>query len=422
MSGLNNKDVQILRYYAENGNRELYWNYLAQKPGNDGYGLLALGVVRNDNVPGQVANSYAQSAAHATRPNMSERDWENFGIDLMRRDLAERQEAMRKGEPVRALNLSAVDVTRVHDQAFEHAGIAKEAWTPRKLMEMAERKSGPAGMQEIWTGMLDNQKLGLYRGVSTLDEVRAHTDFRSMGSIGASAQYVGEMAAARMAANSALPNTNPNIIGSLNHNYVYSARENSWSEILQRSGASVPLPPRITTVTDERLIDRLNDTRALRLDRLASRDERHPDDPTRTIARSPITLAEANGSEQDANIRLASDTGPSWVPLSQNIQRALAEKLPEGAVVSDDRIAQFTAAARNARIGAQEKIELNLASDVVTIRGSHPAHVAQVDLTRPLPTAEESLTAFKMAEHAQIALSQVHLEQSQQQQRGFERG
>lgn len=54
MSGLNNKDVEILSFYAENGNRELYWNYLAQKPGNDGYGLLALGVVRNDNVPGRL--------------------------------------------------------------------------------------------------------------------------------------------------------------------------------------------------------------------------------------------------------------------------------------------------------------------------------------------------------------------------------
>ena len=44
MSGLNQKDVDILRGYADQGNRELYWNYLAQKPGNDGYSLLALGV------------------------------------------------------------------------------------------------------------------------------------------------------------------------------------------------------------------------------------------------------------------------------------------------------------------------------------------------------------------------------------------
>ena len=44
MSGLNQKDLGILRTYANKGNRELYWNYLAQSNGNDGYGLLALGV------------------------------------------------------------------------------------------------------------------------------------------------------------------------------------------------------------------------------------------------------------------------------------------------------------------------------------------------------------------------------------------
>ncbi len=38
MSGLNRKDIEILRYYADAGNRELYWNYLAQKDGADGYG------------------------------------------------------------------------------------------------------------------------------------------------------------------------------------------------------------------------------------------------------------------------------------------------------------------------------------------------------------------------------------------------
>ena len=196
MSGLNNKDVEILSFYAENGNRELYWNYLAQKPGNDGYGLLALGVVRNDNVPGQVANIYAQSTAHETRPGMTERDWEHFGVDLMRRDLAERQEAMRLNEPERALNLSAVDVTRMHAQAFENAGIAKEAWTPRRLMEMAERKGGPEAMQGVWSSVLDNQMLGITRGFSTLGAVGSHTEL-SIESAWNSGAYAASLTAAR---------------------------------------------------------------------------------------------------------------------------------------------------------------------------------------------------------------------------------
>ncbi|WP_253901066.1 hypothetical protein [Stenotrophomonas maltophilia] len=63
MSGLTDKDIRVLSSYAKEGNRELYWNYLAQLPNNDGYGLLALGVVRNDSLPGRVANSFATAVA-----------------------------------------------------------------------------------------------------------------------------------------------------------------------------------------------------------------------------------------------------------------------------------------------------------------------------------------------------------------------
>ena len=90
MSGLNQKDIEILQQYASKGNRELYWNYLAQKEGSDGYGLLALGVVRNDNLPGQVANAYAQLEAsdqHDRNPRLqnrtlTERQLEDFGQTL----------------------------------------------------------------------------------------------------------------------------------------------------------------------------------------------------------------------------------------------------------------------------------------------------------------------------------------------------
>lgn len=70
MSGLTDKDIRVLSSYAKEGNRELYWNYLAQLPENDGYGLLALGVVRNDSLPGRVANNCnrrCRAAGHAVR-------------------------------------------------------------------------------------------------------------------------------------------------------------------------------------------------------------------------------------------------------------------------------------------------------------------------------------------------------------------
>ena len=43
MNGLDKRDIDVLSYYAEQGNRELYWNYLANKQGNDGYLLSERG-------------------------------------------------------------------------------------------------------------------------------------------------------------------------------------------------------------------------------------------------------------------------------------------------------------------------------------------------------------------------------------------
>lgn len=82
MSGLTQHDIRILTSYASAGNRELYWNYISQLPGADGYGTLALGVVRNDSLPGQVANSYAQDYA---------RTQHNSGSQFPNAQLSERQ-------------------------------------------------------------------------------------------------------------------------------------------------------------------------------------------------------------------------------------------------------------------------------------------------------------------------------------------
>ncbi len=60
--GLTAQDLKILESYAVADNRELYFNYLAHKAGNDGYPLLALGVVRNDNAPGATANRTRESS------------------------------------------------------------------------------------------------------------------------------------------------------------------------------------------------------------------------------------------------------------------------------------------------------------------------------------------------------------------------
>lgn len=155
MSGLNQQDLEILTSYAKAGNRELYWNYLSQLPGADGYGTLALGVVRNDSLPGRVANGYAQEHARTQHdtgsrfPNveLSERQWESFGQTLLLRDLEARQSWMSQQRADLALNLPGADVMVAHDRAFEQHRLDPNCWTPRVLLQAALEKSGPQKLE-----------------------------------------------------------------------------------------------------------------------------------------------------------------------------------------------------------------------------------------------------------------------------------
>lgn len=175
MGGLTQKDIRILTAYADSGNRELYWNYLSQLPGADGYGTLALGVVRNDSLPGRVANSYAQEHARTQHddgsrfPNavLSERQWEAFGQSLLKQDLVLRQYWSQQQRPELALNLPGKDVMTAHDRAFEQHRLDPNCWTPRVLLQAALEKSGPQKLEQIWTNMLDNDGVGLPRVGST---------------------------------------------------------------------------------------------------------------------------------------------------------------------------------------------------------------------------------------------------------------
>lgn len=412
MPGLTPKDLEILKHYAAHDNRELYWNYLAQVPGNDGYGLLALGVVRNDNVPGQVANAHAQAFARRAGRQMSERDWEAFGIELMKLDFAERKNAF-ENSPQAALNLPGIAVMQVHDQSFENAGIPKEAWTPRRLMSMAGDKDTVA-VQHIWGNMLDNQKHGLYRGVFTMGQVYAHTDFSSPASIRQAADYLADMGAARLEATQARANTSPDVIGAQAHYYLHSERDRGWMQVSQAPGA----PPHFRAVNHPEQLRDLDDTRQVRLEREAKRGQFHPDDPYRSIAVSPQTLADAHTPAQAPATRLAGSMpdGASGRPapfassehvdhpLYCSVRRQLAAQLPAGATVSEDRLAQLTLAAKLAHIAPHERLDIRVGETHLSLRGEHPAHLARVDLAAPVPPAEESARQAEQrnAEAAQV--------------------
>ncbi|MEZ5707653.1 MAG: hypothetical protein R3E56_21950, partial [Burkholderiaceae bacterium] len=321
MAGLTTQDMEILKNYAEKGNRELYWNYLAQTPGNDGYGLLALGVVRNDNMPGALANQYAQNQAQSVNGvRMSERQWDAFGQDLMRRDYEFRQAHFDNGEAVQALNLPVKEVQIAHDQTFGDAGITPDAWTPRPLLEAARRHGGEPAAEGVWQTMLDSQALGTKRLVATLSD----TAYRYNDEGLPAARYVGQLTLATAAASQTLPNTNPEQIGSVPLHHDFDAREGAWYSV-NSVAAGMGAWNAIRRETDPARIRELNDTRALRQEVQERARDFHPLDPHRTLAKSPKTLAD--GSDTHAPTRHAANLTGS--------DDATFERLTEASMTQD---------------------------------------------------------------------------------------
>ncbi|WP_242112844.1 XVIPCD domain-containing protein [Luteimonas aquatica] len=280
--------MDILRGYAETGNRELYWNYLARHEGSDGYGLLALGVVRNDNMPGAVANAYAQNFARSENGrNLSEREWETFGENLVSRDFERRQLRMAEGRPDLALNLPVSDVQLAHDQTFRRHGIDPNAWTPRRLLEAAHRQGGDEAAQQVWGNMLNNAALGIGRaGITSWDVMYTYNDEQMPAT-----RYMLDLAGASAMAANARSNVDPDVIGASNFYYMYDRNAREWSSVSSGGMAG----PMIRRVTDAGTIAELDDARRVRLERQEQAREFHPDDPNRErgIARSPFTLADA---------------------------------------------------------------------------------------------------------------------------------
>ncbi|MFI8719346.1 XVIPCD domain-containing protein [Stenotrophomonas sp. NPDC077464] len=324
MNGLNDNDLRVLRYYANNGNRELYWNYLSQLPGADGYGTLALGVVRNDSLPGQVANSYAQS--HAARQgnegsqfsnaSLSERQWEKFGQALLKQDLERRTHHLREGNADLALNLPGSDVMLAHDRAFVQHELDPDCWTPRVLLQAALKESGPQKMEQIWTNMLDNGYMGAVRVGKT-----SYDTFALMGAM-EGGKYLAKLSAAEatqfVEGRSAV---DPNVIGGNSHYVMYFEGEKKWVNV-SIGGGHVSMREE----TNPSRLAELNDAREARLERQHKATQFHEDDPYRTITPSPRT-ASIGGSPADRQLaaRLADITpGHPDYALVQQVREGVA--------------------------------------------------------------------------------------------------
>ncbi|UKE50929.1 hypothetical protein KCU57_00410 [Xanthomonas translucens] len=217
---------------------------------------------------------------------MSERQWNSFGVDLMRRDFERRELYQRSGRPELALNLPVRDIEDVHDATFQKRNINPDAWTPRQLLDAARRHGGDAEAEKVWSMMLDNSALGLNRATQTVDDVRKYDDAQLDA-----ASYVGRMTGARIQASQTLPITDPDRIGAPNFSYMYDRQTHRWNTWVSNGEQTVVQP-----VRDPQQLRELDDTRALRLERQQLRQQFHPEDPYRhqPVLRSPQTLAEAD--------------------------------------------------------------------------------------------------------------------------------
>lgn len=408
MSGLSERDMEVLRTYADEGNRLRYWNYLAHVDGNDGYGALALGVVRNDNMPGAVANAYAQSSAltHDTI-SLSEKGWEELGRKLVQEDFAKRASHFDKEEPALALNLPARDVQDAHRSAFGYKHISLNAWTPNVLIESARASAGEMEAEKVWHTMLDSRNLG----VSRLAETSFAILSKYSDHVPDTAQYMRDLAKAEVSALSSEANTDPDHIRRGIEHYEYNAPSKSWTSYLDSDVAEFGFRTPSEVVKDPAVISDLDSSRAVRLERKAMVEQVHPDDPYHEIAKSPRSIAEAHPKAQ-AEVQLASAARVIDPDLYDDIR----SRLPEN--TSPERLAQVTLATRQADMRGGDILGVSLLCEqTLLVQGRHPGDRAAIDLSVPPPSIEQTLSNHH-AHEAQQAQNWTQF-QSQSQQIEF---
>ncbi|MBS4018314.1 MAG: cadherin-like domain-containing protein [Dechloromonas sp.] len=145
-------DLDILKKYADQGDRKHYWSYLAEK--GDPYAALALGVVLNNTPPGQVANNFFWSSY---QPNsqavVDEKELNRIGVDLMQEDFKQRSSLFNTPNgAMAALYLPALNIFNEHKIGLPSI----DYWTPAGLLKPffeGPNLNIPVG-QKIWDAFI----------------------------------------------------------------------------------------------------------------------------------------------------------------------------------------------------------------------------------------------------------------------------
>lgn len=151
---LNEVHLRVLSQYATQGNRERYWNYLAAQ--GVAYAQLALGVVRNDTLNGFVANHYAANRAGQLHVTLDERQWNDLGIELMRKDFQYRKNFASKPETQDfVLHLPVQYINEYHAATFRQFGLDEKAWTAYVPLSPYIKSGDYHQAEAIWATMMD---------------------------------------------------------------------------------------------------------------------------------------------------------------------------------------------------------------------------------------------------------------------------
>ncbi len=374
-----------------------------------------------------MANNYAQDYArtqHDTgsrfaNAELSERQWEEFGQTLLKKDLELRQAWFDKERPDMALNLPGKDVMRAHDQAFLDHELDPNCWTPRVLLQAALEKSGPQKLEQIWTNMLDNEYAGATRISNT-----GYETFAQMG-LAAGSQYLAKLgtteAIQMLEGRSAV---DPNVIGSNSFYAMYFEKEHKWVNVSAGGGHLS-----MREETNPGRIAELDDARAVRLERQQKATQFHEDDPHRSISRSPFTASADGLRDQTQPPTKLADIGPDHrdYPLLQQVRAGVSAIDAQAGRTPDENserlIASVMTLARQNNLDRADHVVLSeqtadspAGRNVFVVQGelNNPAHLRAhmpTDVAVQTPV-EQSLQQLEVASTDR----QQALAQSQQQE------
>ncbi|MDQ1187573.1 XVIPCD domain-containing protein [Stenotrophomonas sp. SORGH_AS_0282] len=229
---------------------------------------------------------------------------------------------------------------------------------------------------------------------------------------GQATAYVAKLGVYELSmADQSLPTSNPNVIGIRSSYHVYDPKAGTWSH---HTESGFPMQER-----NPRVLEGLNDTREVRLEREEKATHFHPDDPYRQRIETPkVVLNDLPG--QEPNTRLAAlRPGDAHYPLYQQIREhvaALDAKHGRSFDETSERLtASLTALAVENKLDRADHVVLSQA----TAEGAAGRNVFVVQGNLHDPAQQRAAMATEIAVQTPVEHSLQRLDQAGQERQAL---